>query len=199
MTKQSIAAHNIYERNKNLHAAGKLESISGVGSSLSYTKRFQDFLKKIIYIYNIKTISDCPCGDFHWMQHVNLTAVKYTGYDVVEPLVERNRVLFPTTDFVVFDAINNILPPTDLIICRDFLFHLHDEDIHTVLSNFIKSGSRYLMTTSFNDIMENKDYNRKLDYGFRPINLELFPFNISFKRLDSIAEPERNVNLYQIQ
>jgi hypothetical protein len=36
---------------------------------------------------------DAPCGDFNWMKEVDLSAVHYTGGDIVEPLVNSNHLL----------------------------------------------------------------------------------------------------------
>ena len=42
-----------------------------------------EFLNDIIKKYHIKSISDCPSGLFNnWMYLVDLTGVKYIGYDI---------------------------------------------------------------------------------------------------------------------
>lgn len=65
------------------------------------------------------------------------------------------------------------LPKVDLIFCRDCLVHFSFQDIHTAISQIIKSGSRYVLTTNFP--LENF----KLDIhtgDWRPVNLEVAPF-----------------------
>jgi hypothetical protein len=41
--------------------------------------------------FEIHSLLDLPCGDFNWMQHVDLQGIKYTGGDIVEALVARIR------------------------------------------------------------------------------------------------------------
>ena len=41
--------------------------------------------------YNITTVIDVPCGDFHWMSRVNLEGRKYIGGDIVKELIEDNQ------------------------------------------------------------------------------------------------------------
>jgi 2-polyprenyl-3-methyl-5-hydroxy-6-metoxy-1,4-benzoquinol methylase len=198
MNPQIEAAQKIYIRNKNMLDNKQLESISGIGSSMGWTKACRSFISTTLKTYNIKSISDCPCGDFHWLQHVDMKHIEYTGYDVVEELIETNKEKFPDKNFKVFDAINEMLPKTDLIICRDFLFHLHEENILIVLNNFKASGSTLLMTTNFDDLKENTDYDARLNWGYRPINLEIEPYNLT-NRIDSVTElQDRQVNLYRL-
>jgi hypothetical protein len=35
--------------------------------------------------------SNAPCGDFNWMQLVNLEGIEYVGADVVPDLMERDQ------------------------------------------------------------------------------------------------------------
>ena len=55
------------------------ESISGPGSEISNTKAVVKFLNNFIKEQNIKSILDIPCGDFNWMQTVDLSGIKYIG------------------------------------------------------------------------------------------------------------------------
>jgi hypothetical protein len=71
------------------------------GSALQATRHTINALPNIFSKYEIKSILDSPCGDFHWMKEVDLSAVKYIGVDLVEAQIERNLSLYPSFDFRV--------------------------------------------------------------------------------------------------
>lgn len=142
------------------------------------------YLNKLIERYNIKSISDCPCGLYeNWIFKLDLPKkdVKYIGYDINPSAIKRNKKMFSEIDFVKFNMCNEILPKTDLIICRDCLFHLPNDFIIETLNNFKKSKSTYLLATSQDQIKVNLDLSPnelKVGAGNRCINLEIEPFNM---------------------
>jgi hypothetical protein len=123
--------------------------------------------------YGIASIIDAPCGDFNWIKPLT-ERVKYVGVDLVPEVIEiaRSRGKFK---FWVADIISDILPRRDLILCRDCLVHLTAELALVALRNFAESGSEYLLTTTFPDVTANGAGSIG---GWRPINLELEPFNL---------------------
>lgn len=180
---QAKGAKEIYDRNKKLTKKffNKLESVSGVGSTVELTENFRVFLNQTIKDYSIQSISDCPCGDFNWMKLVDLDQVDYTGYDIVPDLIAENRIKFPQFKFENFNAIENVLPETDLIIARDFLFHLSMESGRKVMDNFRASKSKFIITTTFEDVSENIDLKpeeKKRGWGWRKINVEKEPYSL---------------------
>jgi hypothetical protein len=63
----------------------------------------------------------------------------------------------------------------DVILCRDCLVHFAFDDVRAALRNFARSGAGWLLTTTFVDRQrENVDIETG---GWRPLNLELPPFN----------------------
>lgn len=194
MTKNAQGAQKIYERNK----ASKMESVSGTGSTLQVTKPFRTWLGDIIQKYEIRSILDVPCGDWNWMQHVDLSGVDYLGYDIVPEIIEGNRQFeshthgYNSVNFEVADIIHKTdLGRFDLIICRDFLFHLTIEQAQQVLENFEDSGSNYLISTTFDNgkNVDLTDKQRVDGWGWRPIDLHVEPFYFD-EGLDAIQEPE---------
>jgi hypothetical protein len=156
---------------------GSSESVSGRGSEVINTEALIKQLPHIFGKYNIRSISDCPCGDYNWMRYVDKFNIEsYTGYDIVDELIKRNSERFPNVTFKHLDITTEILPKSDLIICRDLLFHLPINQIHIILDNFRKSGSSYLLVTNH---MDNTIVNFDIQVGFyRKINLRKFPFNL---------------------
>lgn len=162
-------------------------SKSGSGSDREQTKEIIKNLPILFEKYQIKSVLDVPCGDFYWMQKVNLEDVNYIGGDIVAGVVESNNTRFSsdTISFREIDIINDTLPKVDLILCRDLLVHLKNKQITAALKNIKKSGAKYLLTTSFKNTTNNQD-NGIIGF-WRTINLELTPFNMT-NPIDEIFE-----------
>lgn len=155
---------------------GGAESVSGPGSSLHESQRLMEKLPLFFDLFEIKSILDAPCGDFHWMQHVPKGNIHYTGVDIVNELIQTNHQKYANSQihFLVKNIIEDELPTADLILCRDGLVHLPNLQIKKTIENFKKSGSRFLLTTHFPLLTENKD----IKIGeWRPLNFCLDPFN----------------------
>ena len=70
------------------------ESRSGIGSGLAATERIRAELPPLLHHLGVRRLLDVPCGDFHWMAHVDLAAAgvgAYVGGDLVEEIVAANR------------------------------------------------------------------------------------------------------------
>jgi hypothetical protein len=157
---------------------GSGASRSGQGSSLEATQRLRAALPVVLAELGVRTLLDVPCGDFTWMQAVDLGAVSYIGVDIVPEIVARNRQRFGDADrrrFVVADATRDQLPPADAILCRHLLPHLSFRDGLRVLAQFRRSGARWLLTTTFPPVETNYDV---VTGDFRAINLECPPFDL---------------------
>lgn len=162
---------NIFRNN----SFGGSVSLSGTGSDLIQTRIIIDKIPELINKYNIKSLIDAPCGDFFWMQHVNLDNVKYTGIDIVKELIRRNTQKYSRSNrkFISKNIITDRLPDGDIILIRDCWVHLSINDVQASVNNLKRSKIKYLLTTSFTDMYSNYE----LTGIWRPINLELPPFN----------------------
>lgn len=163
----------IYRRN----AWGSKESVSGSGSTLAMTKSIRSLLPIVFEKFKIKSLLDVPCGDFNWMRLVDLNGISYLGGDIVEPLVaDLNRNFSSNSiSFRQFDITIDLFPKSDLVLNRDCLFHLSYGDIELTLSNFLKSGSKYFLSTSHEN--GGKFMNTDIRSGdFRLIDLFDSPF-----------------------
>ena len=165
---------HIYETNH----WDEAESVSGPGSTLEETEPIRRELPALLAELGASSLLDLPCGDFHWMQHTDLSGVRYIGGDLVGDLIERNRAKY-ASDGVTFqkiDLVNDTLPAVDAILCRDCLVHLSFDDAQAALANIVRSGAKWLLTTSFPEVARNDDI---VTGQWRPINLTLPPFNLS--------------------
>lgn len=153
------------------------EPISGSGATLTQTESIRDELPKILNQINAKTIIDAPCGDFTWMKEVDLNDFQYIGIDIVEELIVKNNNEYANgrRTFLARDIVKDIIPTADLMLCRDCFVHLSNRDILRTIRNFKRSGSLYLLTTTFTKLEKNS--NLVSGRGWRPINLQRPPFN----------------------
>lgn len=167
---------NVFDQIYQQNTWGNSESRSGDGSDASSTARIRAELGTLLRDLGVKSMLDIPVGDFNWMRMLDLGGVIYIGADVVQGVVDRNAEFFARdgVSFRRIDACQNPIPEVDLIFCRDMLVHLPFDLCHAALRNFVHSGSRYLLTTTFTA----RDPNRDIVPGqWRPINLHRPPFN----------------------
>ena len=164
---------DIYKTKK--WGGAKADSVSGPGSDLRQTATIVKELPVLISEFNISTLLDVPCGDFHWMQNVDLSGIKYIGVDIVDALINKNNQLYVSSGrtFQKLNLLEDRLPKVDLIFCRDCLVHFSFEDLLQALNNICKSNSEYLVTTTFTAREQNKDITTG---KWRPLNLQLAPF-----------------------
>lgn len=174
---------NIFSKIYNKNYWGDNESVSGPGSNSLNTKNVINSLKKIIIQYKIKFIVDAPCGDFFWINKVlKKVKVKYLGLDIVEKLIFENKKKYSTNliKFENFNLIKKKIPNCDMIICRDFIFHLSYSDIKKFFYNLSRSEFKYILISNHENGKGSKNLfmNKDIFSGdFRKINLFSSPFN----------------------
>ena len=138
------------------------------------------------------------------MRHVvPAVNIQYIGADIVKPLIDDLNSNHKSTNvsFIHFDLVKDTPPKVDLMICRDCLFHLSFQDTRSVLDNFVKSESKYLLTTTHKNSeksFENKDIStgdfRFIDLFSKPYS---FPTDPIYVIEDWMApEPERQICLW---
>ena len=179
---------------------GNNESVSGHGSSVEYTENVRKEIPVLVKQLGIKSILDAPCGDYNWFRLIDREpAFNYTGGDIVTDLIKRNKELYENdnTKFIELDIIHEKLPPVELWLCRDCLFHFSYDDVFDTIHNFLESEIQYLLTSTHSECRKN----RNITTGdFRLINLELPPFNFGKPKLyirDWIpGYPVRNLGLW---
>jgi hypothetical protein len=168
------------ERFELVHARslwGSAESVSGTGSTWAETAVLRSRLPALLRRLAVRTLLDVPCGDFNWLQHVDLGSIRYVGLDVVAPLIEQNRLRYaaPGREFHVGDLLVDALPAADAALVRDCLVHLSFEEGRRALGRLQTSGIRYLLLTTFPATDVNEDIPSGL---WRPLNMERPPFGL---------------------
>jgi len=162
------------------------DSVSGSGSDSDQTRVISCELPPLLDEFKVSTMLDIPCGDFHWMNGVNLEGTDYTGADIVGEIIEQNREKYhrDSVRFLILDLIRDGLPKVDLVLCRDCLVHFSFKDIRLALRNICDSQSQLLLTTTFAEGEDNYDI---ATGRWRALNLEAAPFGLP-KPLKTVSE-----------
>jgi len=153
------------------------ESVSGPGSTIARGADFRTELLQLLRGFEIRSIVDAPCGDFNWMRSiVSHHVVPYVGVDIVEELVNANTRRYASADrrFVCRDLTRDELPKADLIVSRDAFVHMSFADIGAAVRNFKRSGSRYVLATTFVGDRANVDIPTG---GWRVLNMQAPPLS----------------------
>jgi len=182
----------IYKKNN----WGDAESVSGPGSRLDRTDKIRAALPPLLMKYECLSILDIPCGDFNWMNTLEL-AIEYIGGDIVGDLVRLDQERYGNDHrkFIELNLLQDPLPSMDLILCRDCLVHFSNSDVIIALKHIKKSGSKYLLTSTFPERRKNQ---RIVTGEWRPVNLSEHPFNLPIP-LELVDDSYDSPNYYDKQ
>lgn len=171
------------------------ESRSGVGSNLDSTRALRAELPGALRKLSTRVLLDVPCGDFTWMEQVDLVGTEYIGGDIVSKIVEENQRLHANESrrFMRLDLTRDALPDADVLLCRDCLVHLSYANIRTVLQNIARSNIRYVLMTSFPGRNDNYDV---ADGDWRALDFQAPPFSFPEPRLTIVEQCEEEEGAY---
>lgn len=165
--------------------------LSGPGSSLKNTKNIINFLDNFISNNKINSILDIGCGDLTWTsktKYFNNLDISYTGIDIVDFLIEKNKSKYKNRIFINSNFKNlNIFKKYDLIILRDVIFHNYLDDILNLFKKIEGKFEFIAITSDSNKI--NTDIFNKIHH-FSKRNIHIKPFNISLDYENKIYEPK---------
>lgn len=174
--------------------------LSGPGSSLINTKDISILLDNIIEEKSLNSVLDLGCGDLTWITQTNFfgnNSISYIGIDIVDSLIIKHRENYPQKKFISMDITKelDIDIVVDIVIIRDVIFHLKNDDILQIFENLKKCSFKYICITSDN-IKNNDDTLNK--YHFAKRNITIAPFfknkEVSYSIYESIFD--RNVFIY---
>lgn len=189
---------------------GQNETLSGTGSTLSFTESIRKELIKLIEEEQINLLVDTSCGEWNWMKLIQNQLCNYVGIDIVKPVIEKNIKLFENekTKFIHGDFLSILKTyedkSIDLILCRHTLEHLPTE--HNL--NFInecKRVTKFLLVTTYKTGSSNRNLNFPNE-TYRPICLEYEPYKNHLEEyfVKSIYDgslnpktPETYINFYK--
>jgi len=181
--------------------------LSGPGSTVEATHTLRTLLPSIIKAVNANSVLDAGCGDFTWMQETKIIVKKYIGVDIAQGAIRENNKKYSSAknSFYCLDITKDPLPKVDLILCRDCLAHLSYEDLTAAIRNFKKSGSTYLLASTYPKLKINNVDIKSGD--FRGVNLRAYPFNLplpvmEFEELSAETDMKRwgkHMGLWRIE
>lgn len=154
---------------------------SGLGSTLKNTKAYINFLQDFIKNNNIKSVVDFGCGDWEFSQHIDWSGTFYTGYDIVKSVIDNNIKKYSSASrkFIHANGLDKELVKADLLICKDVLQHLSNENIF----KFLKQTHKFKYCLITNDLSYDKpssNINKDIENGeCRPLDLSKSPFKIN--------------------
>jgi hypothetical protein len=171
------------------------ETRSGTGSSLDSTRVLREKLPAALRQLGTRVLLDAPCGDFAWIDRVDLSGISYIGADIVPSIIAENNRLFASESrrFLELDLTRDLLPDADVLLCRDCLVHLSYANISRVFENLRRSKIRFILMTSFPGRGDNKDVE---DGDWRPLDFQAAPFGFPPPRLTIVEECEEEGGSY---
>lgn len=192
---EGLGLRERFERIYNTNLWSDPDTRSGVGSSLDSTRVLRRELPKALRKLGARVLLDAPCGDFAWMQHVDLAGIQYIGGDIVPAIVAEDQRKFgrDSRRFMALDLTRDSLPDADVLLCRDCLVHLSYANIRAVLSNVASSKIRCILMTSFPGRGDNRDVE---DGDWRTLDFEAPPFSLPKPVLTIVEECEEEEGSY---
>ena len=90
---------------------------SGPGSAPSSTIEYRAFVARFMAENAVTSVTDLGCGDWQFSRLMDWSGIAYTGFDLVDFVVERNRQAYGT-DTIRFEVMEEIeqLPGGDLLL-----------------------------------------------------------------------------------
>ncbi len=123
---------------------------SGSGTRVAaYSDRYVQALRSFLgSISPPPNVVDIGCGDFFIGARVRGCCGEYVACDVVDGLIAYNKQKYAdlNVDFRVLDAVDDDLPPGDVVVIREVLQHLSNDNIKSIISK-IYGKYRYAVIT----------------------------------------------------
>ncbi len=151
---------------------------SGPGSTPEFTYEYRRFLEDFMMRHEVQSVVDYGCGDWQWSKLVDWGTRKYYGFDIVPNLVDRLRRDHgsDTRTFNLIDKDTEI-PFVDLILCKDVLQHLSNEEVVKLVEKLSKCAKHLLFVNDRSPSVSSNNHDIQVG-GWREIDLSLPPFNL---------------------
>ena len=184
--------------NKVWNKISKLTYDSGPGSHNNRILR--PYVSKVIDFLNDNknlTVVDLGCGDFNVGSQIFKYTKKYIAIDVVSGLIDYNKKLFISKNltFKSIDATNENIPNGDLLLIKEVLQHVTNNDIRAILKKIL--NFKYIIITESEPLTKFKanidkpkgpDCRTDLNSG---VILDKAPFNLKYKEKKELIKVKR--------
>ena len=96
---------------------------------------------------DVKSVSEIGCGDFNFGKHLmaHYPQATYTGNDISEYIVNKNKLLYPQYTFLL----DQDVPDADLLLCIDVLYHNFSDEEYNKLLDRLDKYTKYLAVTAY--------------------------------------------------
>jgi SAM-dependent methyltransferase len=152
---------------------------SGSGSEVRNAIPYINYLTSFLKEKHITSVVDAGCGDWQFSKLINWDGINYTGWDASESTIEKNKSLYSKENINFFhgDFIKNNLPSADLLILKDVLQHLSNENIAKVTNIF--SNFKYVIVVNDVNPKSKTADNHDINNGdYRWLDITKAPFKI---------------------
>ena len=149
---------------------------SGTGALAFNNQSYIRFLQRFLDSHpDINTVLDLGCGDWQIGSQIDWGERHYIGIDASDFIIAKTQARYAsaTIRFRVLNAVDEELPDADLIIIKDVLEHLSNENIDIIL----KKTEKYSYVLIQNDIGVLTTLNENIrDGGYRKLDVSAKPF-----------------------
>ncbi len=153
---------------------------SGEGSTEQVTRAYRAFLENLIREERIGSVVDAGCGDWEFSQYIDWGEASYLGIDVSSVVLKRVDTLYagPKIRFQQGSLVEE-LPPADLLIVKDVLQHLTNQDIlQFIRANLRPERYRIAVLTNDRDARYSANNEQIPRGGYRGLDLSRTPFKL---------------------
>ena len=154
------------------------EGSSGPGSTEEVTREYRRFLETLVREEGIASVVDAGCGDWEFSQYIDWGEADYLGIDVSSVVLDRlhTRYLRPKVRFQQGSVVD-VLPPADLLIVKDVLQHLPNEDVMQFIRNNLQRGRyKFAVLTNSREPNDGDNNGNILRGSYRGLDLGGPPF-----------------------
>ena len=152
------------------------------GNVEQYIKLVQEFMRQ----NEIRSVVEFGCSVWQHLSRIDWQGIEYDGFDIVKAVVDAATERHGA-DNIRFHVVGEgtRLPRADLLICKDVLQHLPNNDIKYYLRLF-KGLYKYLLITD--DVYPDIALNHDIPHGgYRAVRLDIEPFNEQCAVLQRLA------------
>ncbi len=162
---------------------------SGSGSSPDATLPYREFLTRYLRDNRIRSVVDLGCGDWQFSRLIDWSGIRYHGFDAAKRVVLSNLEEF-SNENVTFSVMESYeaIPTAELLIIKDVLQHLSNQEINRIVQELIPRFDRTLVTNCVPPIRSffhlSSMFNQDILTGdFRFVDLRRPPFNCEAEML----------------
>ncbi|MEO5808310.1 class I SAM-dependent methyltransferase [Devosia sp.] len=152
------------------------------------------------------TVVDVGCGDFEVGRQIRPFTAKYIACDISTAIIEQDRSRFtdPDLEFLVLNAVEDEIPPGDVLTIRQVLQHLSNADIARIVPK-LSAFKAVIITEGVPAGSFEANIDHRAGFSVRPIeshsgvDLALPPFNLRYKACRVLCEPENTGSVGRIR